>query len=612
MLFHDLRIAIDSPGGRLSDRLGFVTNIALSRSNGVELDGVSIWDQRWSTNANVTRDRFRYKYDAAGNRTWREAMDNQAFGGAYYSEYYVYDGLNRLTDMKRGQLTGTPYTGVAGTASRQETFGLSGIGNWNSYTVLLSGSATLNQTRTHNKANEITSIAQGNGQPAWTSPTYDAAGNMTTGVAGTNNTYKYDAWNRLVKVDGVAVYQYDGLHRRIAKLLPNGNNWDRTDYYYSDDWQVIEERKNTVANQTTAATTPRVQWVWSTEYIDTPIRRVRDTAGNGTWGETLYYTTDANMNVTALIDTSGTIVERTIYDTYGKPTFHTGSSFATASATSSCNNEVLFCGYRWNNETGTYHVRNRDYDPLTGRWTRNDPAGPIDGLNLYQYVRSNPITHRDPSGLAANECFCGPDITTWLAIELGIWLQWVDAMNKQIDQWVDAETPWYVPNFISSKNYRYAFMLKIGPQMTYFPNTTFKSPNCPTLPQCMNTVTVSGTCIHVSEVGNFVFAAVARWFEMTWLQTWGGSVYGNRGKRTDADAAGVSIGFDYADAEDDFATFMSGLKASRLKEFGSDAPAQCKPCTEKVTALKNHVKLPAVNASSTSSTIKITVPKTVD
>ena len=47
----------------------------------------------------------------------------------------------------------------------------------------------------------------------------------------------------------VAKYQYDGQHRRIAKLLPNGENWKRTDYYYNTSpgrhslgvggWQLI-------------------------------------------------------------------------------------------------------------------------------------------------------------------------------------------------------------------------------------------------------------------------------------------------------------------------------------------------------------------------------------
>ena len=40
----------------------------------------------------------------------------------------------------------------------------------------------------------------------------------------------------------VAEYRYDGMDRRITKLLPNGNNWDRTDYYYNESWQCLEER----------------------------------------------------------------------------------------------------------------------------------------------------------------------------------------------------------------------------------------------------------------------------------------------------------------------------------------------------------------------------------
>ncbi len=36
----------------------------------------------------------------------------------------------------------------------------------------------------------------------------------------------------------VAECRYDGLHRRITKLIPDGENWDRTDYYYTTSWQA--------------------------------------------------------------------------------------------------------------------------------------------------------------------------------------------------------------------------------------------------------------------------------------------------------------------------------------------------------------------------------------
>jgi len=41
------------------------------------------------------------------------------------------------------------------------------------------------------------------------------------------------------------------------------------------------------------------------------------------------------------------------------------------------------------------------YDPTVGRWLEQDPAGYIDGPNMYQFEDSNPATLVDPSGLAA-------------------------------------------------------------------------------------------------------------------------------------------------------------------------------------------------------------------
>ncbi len=39
------------------------------------------------------------------------------------------------------------------------------------------------------------------------------------------------------------------------------------------------------------------------------------------------------------------------------------------------------------------------YDPITGRFLSRDPAGMVDGPNVYAYVGNNPVSSRDPSGL---------------------------------------------------------------------------------------------------------------------------------------------------------------------------------------------------------------------
>lgn len=39
------------------------------------------------------------------------------------------------------------------------------------------------------------------------------------------------------------------------------------------------------------------------------------------------------------------------------------------------------------------------YHPTLGRWVQRDPIGYVDGMGLYEYVRTSPVTARDPDGL---------------------------------------------------------------------------------------------------------------------------------------------------------------------------------------------------------------------
>jgi len=48
-----------------------------------------------------------------------------------------------------------------------------------------------------------------------------------------------------------------------------------------------------------------------------------------------------------------------------------------------------------------YYMRARYYDAAVGRFLSEDPAGFVDGSNLYAYVGGNPIMAVDPSGLEA-------------------------------------------------------------------------------------------------------------------------------------------------------------------------------------------------------------------
>ncbi|MEZ6131593.1 MAG: hypothetical protein R3C59_23225 [Planctomycetaceae bacterium] len=109
------------------------------------------------------------------------------------------------------------------------------------------------------------------------------------------------------------------------------------------------------------------------------ILRDRDTTGNGTLDQRLYALQDANWNVTSLIDTSGTVQQRFNYDAYGMPEFLT-SGFAASANTKDF--EVLYAGYRFENATTLFHVRNRVLNVALGCWVQRDPIGYADSLNL--------------------------------------------------------------------------------------------------------------------------------------------------------------------------------------------------------------------------------------
>jgi RHS repeat-associated protein len=332
-----------------------------------------IVDQRWLNNSTgAATDRFQYGYDRDSNRTYRDNVVNTGFG-----EVYTYDDLNQLASFQRGTLNAAK-DGIVGMASRSQSWGYDALGNWNSVTS--DGSA---QTRTHDKQNEITAVSGA------TTPTYDANGNLTRDETG--KQFVYDAWNRLVTVKDsggatIASYRYDGQGWRVSETKSGTTR----DFYYSDQWQVLEERVGGNA---------QVQYVWSPGYVDALVLRDRDTNGDGTLEERLWVQQDANFNVTALLDATGAVVERYAYDPFGKATVY-DTSWNVRTAGSAYGWLYLHQGGRFDKDTGLYEFRHRFYSPTLGRWMQEDPLFFAAGdVNLYRYAANRVIGVVDPSGL---------------------------------------------------------------------------------------------------------------------------------------------------------------------------------------------------------------------
>ncbi len=385
-------------------------------------NGLDQWgrvvDQLWQSGG-VTVDEYKYGCDADGDVLWKQ---NAGPGATDLDELYSYDGLNRLTAMQRGTLSGQtetpPHPSIADKVFAQD-WTLDPLGNM----VGSSTNGTM-QDRTASAANEISSI-NGNGSATG----YDLAGNLTSD--GTFD-YTYDAWDRQVGVATaastpvpIAKYEFDGLNRRIQETVYNPGLTTvnaTTDFYYNEDGQILQAQEAPTGKA--AVTT---QYVWDISYIDTPIAQIQ-TSG------TYYYMTDANHNVTGLVSAStGAVVERYVYSPYGQVTFcnvnwapltapPAGSSnnngvgpqnsTTLQGVASNYGNQILYCGYYFDPETavtvsgvagvnGNSQDRAREYSAVLGNFTSRDPMGyAAADDNLYRYCGNAPTDGTDPSGLA--------------------------------------------------------------------------------------------------------------------------------------------------------------------------------------------------------------------
>jgi RHS repeat-associated protein len=364
----------------------------------------------WRVGASL-RDQVTYTYDFAGNRLSRD-IPTSLYATYDQDQAYTYDGRHRLLHVDQGTWNGTSIT----SKKFAQHWTLDGLGNWDNGPTLPGfqqdnngdGTYELNQTRTHNTANDTLTAS------TWASPLHDAAGNMTTipqpSSPGNSFALKYDAWNRLVQVTtgSVATYEYDGLGRRIAKVSGGVTE----DYYYNTNYQIIEFRRGGVM---------REQLGWNVDYIDSLALRFNDGNSDGDFldtNEQHYALQDGNYNVTALADSTGAVFERYRYTPYGERKVLEANFTDDPDAISDVLNTHTYTGRQLDSETGLYYYRARYYHALLGRFVARDPISYYGGnWNLFEYVRGNPIISLDPKGLL--DWILNPDGTYTLRSDRG-------------------------------------------------------------------------------------------------------------------------------------------------------------------------------------------------
>lgn len=171
---------------------------------------------------------------------------------------------------------------------------------------------------------------------------------------------------------------------------------------------------------------------------DVPILRSRDS-------KELFYCTDLSRSTRLVLDDNQGVASYD-YDAFGTPL----QPVATA-------DEFLFGGKRFVPGTKMYDFLFRTYDPAIGRFIQRDPAGFVDGLNLYTYAGNNPVSYADPTGLERTELWLGKeigadfgspdidihdpnlgmdDLSIYYFTESGTFLRW----NEHTSSWVEDYT----------------------------------------------------------------------------------------------------------------------------------------------------------------------------
>jgi RHS repeat-associated protein len=263
---------------------------------------------------------------------------------------------------------------------------------------------------------------------------------------------------------------------------------------------------------------------------------------------------DLLYRTTALADAAGNVAEAYDTDAYGRTLiFNATGTDATwftddDTTTDEPTCEFIFTGRRYDPETQLYFYRARYYNQALGRFISRDPNGtrnaPIvppvghtgqdvgrdsfvnnplflqqderkfslysktlsrqysDGMNLYQYVRSNPPARTDWSGLLSS-CYCGPDITDAVANLL-------KDIDRQFSSLSSSEQDDLCDGYIGVASWDTDL---------YTRHTSFKIANCPQGKACLrdrrkagvtggSSVTFNGKCFASFDANYLLYGAM--------------------------------------------------------------------------------------------------------
>lgn len=302
-----------------------------------------------------------YTYD--NMRRLTRLTDNGP-SGALFDRQYSYNAANQI-----GQITEPSLTRVFTYDNVDRLSTVSNGGGGESYNYDHVGNRTsshLSSTYSYQTGffNRLTST-----QTA--TYNYDSNGNIVSKSEGSNFwRYGFDYENRMYSASTrkqTVKYSYDALGRRVKRHIPGAR--EVTKFIYDGNDILVDDNFGTLTKYLNGSG------------IDNKLRQTTGSSTN-------YFLADHPGSTNGLTNSSGGLSSSNSYDSFGRPSNSTFPS------------RYQFTGREFDSFSGLQFSRARWYDSNLGRFISEDPIGFRGGdVNLYGYVRNQPLWFRDPRGL---------------------------------------------------------------------------------------------------------------------------------------------------------------------------------------------------------------------
>ena len=387
---------------------------------------------------------YEYTYDNNNNLTNVKYSDRDEGLQTKDLVTYTYDNMDNLIKETRGNIT-TDYTyNMAGLVTemtnKKGSSVISAYSNTYNYDgnvakAVENGNTT---TYTYDYMNRLKSEDSINAKYEYE---YDAAGNRIYLECNDKNyedygtEYTYDKNNRLLEevkyiysgdTKYITDYHYDkngnvltkakshadttSLKRNQSLGIKTGSELSEnqmSEYFTYNVFNQLKSYRNTKGttasyeylpnnyrySKTVGSTTTR--FLWDGDYVAGELDATGNISKKYFYGMDMLsddsgnnYIYDIHGSVTNVLNSRDTETKEYEYNAFGKIENETNQSTS---------NPWQYCGEYKDNETGLIYLRNRYYDPETGRFINEDPIR--SGGNWYSYCDGNPIMFFDLSGL---------------------------------------------------------------------------------------------------------------------------------------------------------------------------------------------------------------------